>query len=86
MEHYFIVFKHTNTGQELQGVRNLWLQFEKQLRTFCEKYAIEASLRNCFYLCDLSDVVFESLPEDLCDNWKKGGVAGSYTLKVHPKN
>lgn len=86
MEHYFIVFKHTKTGQELQGVRTLWLQFEKQLRTFCEKYAIIASYRSSFYLCDLTYVTFENLPEDLCDNWKIGDVADSYTLKVHPKN
>lgn len=86
MQYYYKVFKSTKTGQELQRIRGLWLEFEKQLKAFCEKYAIKASYRSSFYLCDLSSVAFENIPEDLHDNWKKGPVADSYTLKVHPKN
>jgi hypothetical protein len=86
MDQYYKIKKSSTTGQKITEVLKRVFEYDKLKRQFALKYSIKSTYVSTFYIAEVGCVKFEKLPDDLKDNWKKGDVKQTYTLKAKPKN
>lgn len=86
MDRYYKIRRSSKTGKKLEEIMNRRDAFVEERSRFVEKYGIKEISWFNIDLCDVREVSFKTIPDNIRENWKHTEDRDFFTLKVNPKD